>query len=359
VISTIVYYRNSKEKFLIIFTLISIFYLQANAQTYPATIKIPITYYDFHSDGSNPEFEKAPTGAPTRLGMVADTLDAQRKPVLGITPYFDCQIAKWFRPWTPGDFTIPNYTNPAATICSNPESTVNYDTAFKNIVIQDTLPFTLVPGSAGIYQYSNAAFFPLDGRGYGNEVAQGTLRTHNYSFSMELHWQFTKVTGLTFQFAGDEDVWVFINNKLVMDIGGIHNETAGSVNVDTLGLTDGKNYMFDFFYCERHVTGAAVRITINILAPPTNNMTKSGIPVSYRQKFSIKAYKNQIVFSIRQDLTENSRIKIQNLSGKLIADFRGSQRTIWNCKSYSAGLYIAQIYLKNALAASIPIVLSP
>jgi len=35
-----------------------------------------------------------------------------------------------------------NYTNPAATTCSNPITTVSYDTAFKNIVIQDTLTFT-------------------------------------------------------------------------------------------------------------------------------------------------------------------------------------------------------------------------
>lgn len=102
-----VFYRDLKlslSKFqtgnlFIAFTLLSVLFFQANAQTYPATIKIPVTFYDYHSDGSNPEFEKAPTGAPVRLGMVADTLDAQRKPVLGPTPYWNCYIAKWFRPW--------------------------------------------------------------------------------------------------------------------------------------------------------------------------------------------------------------------------------------------------------------------
>jgi len=39
------------------FTLLSVLSLQANAQTYPGTIKIPATFYDFHSDGSNPEFD--------------------------------------------------------------------------------------------------------------------------------------------------------------------------------------------------------------------------------------------------------------------------------------------------------------
>jgi hypothetical protein len=175
------------------FTLLSVLSLQANTQTYPATIKIPVTYYDFHSDGSNPEFEKVGSGISPHLGMIADTLDVQRKPVLGPVPYLNCQIAKWFRPWTPGDFSIPNYTNPAATTCSNPITTVSYDTAFKNIVIQDTLTFTYQAGTSGTYQYSNANFFPLDGKGFGAEIIQGVLRTHNYSFSMELHYEFTPV----------------------------------------------------------------------------------------------------------------------------------------------------------------------
>lgn len=246
---------------------------------YPPTLKVPVTYYDFHSNGSNPEFEKAPTGAPTRLGMVAATLGPNRKPALGPTPYWDCDIAKWFVAWTPGDFTIPNYTNPVTTTCSNPVSTVNYDTAFKNMVFQDTLTFTLVPGSAGTYQYNNANFFPLDGRGFLAEVSQGTMRTHNYSFTMELHWVFQNRPGLTFQFAGDDDVWAFINNRLVMDIGGIHNTTQGSVNVDTLGLVNRKDTL-DFFYAERHVTGSDIQITTNIISTQPIGINLSRVPAT-------------------------------------------------------------------------------
>jgi len=158
---------------------------------YPPTIWVPVTFYDFYADGSNPEFEINPGwSAGLNTGMVAAMLDSQSKPVLGPTPYYNCQIAKWFRPFTSGDFTIPNYTNPATTTCSNPLGTVNYDTAFKNIVIPDTLTFTLVAGSQGTYEYTNSNFFPLDGRGFGNEIAKGMQRTHNYSFSMEMHWEF-------------------------------------------------------------------------------------------------------------------------------------------------------------------------
>ena len=61
---------------------------------------------------------------------------------------------------------------------------------------------------------------------------------------MELHWQFTKIPGLTFQFEGDDDLWAFINNKLALDIGGIHGTTTDSLNVDTLGLTERESIPF-------------------------------------------------------------------------------------------------------------------
>jgi fibro-slime domain-containing protein len=261
-------YLCSIIKILIALIFLTVPFSNTSAQTYPATILIPVTFYDFHSDGSNPEFEKSPSGAATRLGMVAATLDASRKPQLGPTPYWDCDIAKWFKAWTPGDFTIPNYTNPVTSLCSNPDSTVNYDTAFKNVVIDTFLTFTLVPGSAGIYRFTDSLFFPLDGKGFGAEVAQGTLRAHNYSFSMELHWQFVKIPGLTFHFAGDDDMWAFINNNLVMDLGGIHNTTTGTLNVDDLTLPNHSTNTFDVFYCERHVTGSDILIETNIFSQP-------------------------------------------------------------------------------------------
>ena len=241
----------------------------AQAQNYPDTLRVPVTFYDFHSDGSNPEFEVNPgSGAGRHTGMVAARLNAS-KPVLGTTPFYNCDIAKWFVPWTSGDLTIPNYTNPATSACGNPPSTVDYDTAFKNIVIQDTLIFRLVNNVTGTYGYVNASFFPLDGRGFGAEVAQGTRRTHTYSFSMELHWQFKKVANMSFVFTGDDDVWAFIDSTLQMDIGGIHNAVTDSLILDNIpGLVTGQSYMLDFFYCERHVTASSIRITTNIITAP-------------------------------------------------------------------------------------------
>jgi fibro-slime domain-containing protein len=254
----------------------SLLALQLNAQQ--ATIQIPVTFYDYHADGSNPDFEPAlhvcnappsvacVTNYGLKLNEVAPTLDANRKPILGTTPYFSERVAKWFTPWQAGDSTIPVYSTAGVYLH---DSTIATDTSYKNVVIPDSLTFTLVPGSVGLYQLNNPAFFVLDGRGFGADDPIGQNPPHNFSFAMELHWEFTYQAGLTFNFAGDDDVWVFINGQRVIDIGGIHGTTTANVNLDNtpLGMTVGQKYMLDVFYAERHATGSDILITTNLFTP--------------------------------------------------------------------------------------------
>jgi hypothetical protein len=85
-----------------------------SAPVYPDTIWLPVTFYDFHSDGSNPEFE-CDHIERLRTGMVGDTLDSDGKPILGPSPYLNYSIKYWFRDWSgpggeKGDSTRPHYT---------------------------------------------------------------------------------------------------------------------------------------------------------------------------------------------------------------------------------------------------------
>jgi len=129
------------------------------------------------------------------------------------------------------------------------------------MTLESTLQFNK---SGDNYVYSNPSFFPLDGQLLGNEVW-----SHNYHFTVELHTTFTYQHGQVFEFTGDDDVWVFINDKLVIDLGGVHSALYASVDLDSLtGLTAGNVYGFDLFFAERHTSQSNFMATTNIELGP-------------------------------------------------------------------------------------------
>jgi fibro-slime domain-containing protein len=90
----------------------------------------------------------------------------------------------------------------------------------------------------------------------------------NLSFCFESHAQFVYEKGQEFFFKGDDDSWVFINNRLVIDLGGIHRPAPGYVDLDTIStpvpLKAGEKYPIDIFVCERMGNQSNVRISTNI-----------------------------------------------------------------------------------------------
>jgi fibro-slime domain-containing protein len=134
----------------------------------------------------------------------------------------------------------------------------------------DTAPVSLTlnetaPGS-GIYSFSSNAFFPVDGQLLGNEG-----RSHNYHFTYSIAAQFGYTPGAhqTFSFTGDDDVWVFFDKKLGIDLGGVHGAASASVDMDTLlaGQAAG-NYSFDFFFAERHTSESNLMISTSLALTP-------------------------------------------------------------------------------------------
>jgi fibro-slime domain-containing protein len=155
--------------------------------------------------------------------------------------------------------------SPTAPMVST-SGAANFDQWYRDVdgvnqSFQVEIPLT--QRGSGLFVYDNAAFYPIDGRGFGNEG-----NAHNYHFTTEIHTRFTYQGGEVFTFRGDDDLWAFVNNKLAIDLGGLHTPQMMTINFDQraaeLGLTRGETYPMDIFHAERHTVDSNFRIETSI-----------------------------------------------------------------------------------------------
>jgi fibro-slime domain-containing protein len=219
-------------------------------------LALPIVYRDMINrldPGGHPNFEvNAGFMAALVEGMVGPlgtALDAEGKPVYAATEAVETT--------EPDNGWTTNATDFSSWFRDSTYSTT----------VLDTLTLTETPAASGTFVFSETEFFPLDGRGWNDPPINES--EHNYSFTSELHYWFQWAGGETLTFFGDDDVWVYVNKKLAVDIGGIHGPITASVTLDDatnaalgLGLVAGSVYEIALFQAERHVTGSQYELTL-------------------------------------------------------------------------------------------------
>jgi fibro-slime domain-containing protein len=282
----------------------------------PGSVSMKVTYRDFkgrNETGGHPHMRQHGVSPPangldlgiagavcnTTNGSTCGRLDAEGKPQLAVgnhssistttTPNYPEAYSLWYRDTNPmhlagANGEIQMSPNPAPVPAGG-----DFITLTRTSVTQP-------------YSFDSTSFYPLNNRGFLNTPAE----SNNYHFTTELRSFFQYKGGESLTFRGDDDVWVFINGRLAVDIGGIHGPEYGRVvlgddgaasddsnctigggtypsglpacaqstaemadDMDTrFGLTKGNVYEIVLFNAERHPTGSNFHLELSgFLAP--------------------------------------------------------------------------------------------
>ncbi len=116
---------------------------------------------------------------------------------------------------------------------------------------------------ADAFYVARGGFFPINNELFGNSA--NSDKNFHFTYELDTEFVYEPGRGQTFRFIGDDDVWVFINGQLVIDLGGVHSAINQVVELDRLdNLKAGKKNSLKVFHAERHRTQSNFRIETTI-----------------------------------------------------------------------------------------------
>ena len=189
-------------------------------------------------------------------------------------------------------------------------------TVYNHIWTNNFWPMDKHPGYDGLTgNYMDRGFWVGQG---GNELypPSDDGREHNNMFGMQYSVKF-KLTEdyrgpLEYYFFGDDDMWVFLDGKLVCDIGGVHSSIGEYVNLwDYIAKGDAGEHTLTFYYTERGLSGSTCYMQFTL-------PSVSSVPITH-DTGQLKIQK-QVVGSAAENLEFSFNVTLTDASGKELID---------------------------------------